>query len=147
MQAVALAALATAPMAGCDLLDRGPDTPPAPDPLAPLASGAQELAIRYEAAIAAHPELAGQIEPVARAHREHAAELARVAGVALPSPGPGSSPTTPTGDAKATLAALRAAEQDARTAAAQACLSAPADRAALLGSIAAACTTHLEVVR
>lgn len=136
-------------MAGCDLLDRGPDNPPATDPLAPLAAAAQELAVRYEAAIAAYPPLVERLDPVARAHRAHAAELARVAGVSLPSAsvGGGSPSGAPAGDAKATLAGLRAAEQEGRTAAAQACLSAPADRAALLGSIAAARATHLEVLR
>lgn len=136
-------------MAGCDLLEGKRDNRPPADPLAPLAAAAQDLGFRYEAAIAAHPELADRLDPVARAHRAHAAELARVAGVALPSAGagPGATPTTPAGDAKAALADLRAGEQKSRAAATQACLSAPADRAALLGSIAAACATHLEVLR
>lgn len=143
-----LAAVTVAPLTGCDLLDRRSAAPPA-DPLAPLVRSAQELAARYEAAILAHPTLAERLRPVADAHRAHAAELARVAGVALPSAsaGPTASGRAATGDIKATLAGLRAAEQEGRTAAREACLAAPADRAALLGSIAAARTSHLEVMR
>ncbi|GAB3972305.1 hypothetical protein [Plantactinospora veratri] len=46
-----------------------------------------------------------------------------------------------------TLRQLREAEQQGRDAAAKACLEAPANRAALVGSVTAARATHLEVLR
>jgi hypothetical protein len=45
------------------------------------------------------------------------------------------------------LAQLRGAEQQARQTAADVCVSAPADRAALVGSIAAARASHAEVLK
>ncbi|MEQ4305440.1 hypothetical protein ABNF97_29355 [Plantactinospora sp. B6F1] len=149
VQAVALAALvgATGSLSGCGLFGGEPDPPP-PDPLAPLITGALDLAARHEAAIAAFPDLADRLRPVAEAHRAHAAELSRVTGTALPSPTatvPGTDPGA--GSSTALLGQLREAERQGREAAAQACAGAPADRAALVGSIAAARATHLEVLR
>ncbi|MFY1669186.1 hypothetical protein ACN27G_04380 [Plantactinospora sp. WMMB334] len=141
---------ATAPVTGCGLFDGEPDPPPPPDPLAPLITGALDLAARYDAAVAAHPELADRLRPVAEAHRAHAAELARVTGTALPSATPtASAPATDpgAGTATATLGGLREAEQQGREAASRAAAEAPAGRAALVGSIAAARATHLEVLR
>jgi hypothetical protein len=147
LRAGALAAVAVTPLTGCDLLDRQSDAPPA-DPLAPLVASAQYLAARYDAAILAQPRLADRLRPVADAHRAHAAELARMAGVTpSASASPGTSGPTAAGDEDAVLADLRAAEQEGREPARQACLAAPADRASLLGSIAAARTSHLEVLR
>jgi hypothetical protein len=144
------AALAS-PLAGCGLLDRGPDGPTEPDPLTPLLTEALDLASRHEAAVTAYPELADRLTPVAQAHRAHAAELSKIIGAGSSSP---SVPSTPlpsdsavTGDQKSTLAALRDAEQKAQKAAAEACRVAPEARAALVGSIAAARATHLEVTR
>jgi hypothetical protein len=144
----AAGAAAAYPLAGCDLFDAEPEPVASPDPLAPLLAEALDLAARHEAAQAAYPELAGRLAPVAQAHRQHAAELARVTGAAAPATaGSASPPAAPAADVKATLAALRAAEQRAHKAAAEACQTAPAGRAALLGSIAAARATHLEVTR
>jgi hypothetical protein len=137
---------ALAPLTGCDLFDRDPD-PPEPDPLAPLITGALDLAGQHEAAIAGFPELADRLSPIAAAHRAHAAELARVTGVTLPSGTPAPAATTPAADAPGTLAGLRTAEQQAQDAATQACLAAPTKRAALVGSIAAARATHVEILR
>ena len=153
-----LIAAAAIPAAGCDLLDRRPAPSPSADPLAPLISGALELADRYDAAGAAFPELADRLGPIAQAHRAHAAELARVTGAATPTatstgptaPGgtPGATGAPPGGgDPEETVAALRMAEQRGVEEAVRACLSAPEDRAALLGSIAAARASHLEVLR
>jgi hypothetical protein len=153
LQAAGLTAVVVTPLAGCDLFDKKP-APKTPDPLAPLISDALGLADRYDAAAAGYPDLAARLTPVAQAHRAHAAELARVTGTALPSaPAPSGSATggspgqSPTGDANSALAALRAAEQQGREAVAKACIDAPKSRAALLGSIAAARATHLEVLR
>ncbi|HEY0699049.1 MAG TPA: hypothetical protein VGD43_14715 [Micromonospora sp.] len=151
LRAGALTALAVgvAPITGCDIFDSAPERNPAAEQVAPLIKDALDLAARYTATVAGYPELADRLDPVAEAHRAHAGELARATGAALPSPTPSGavSPPPPTGDVKAALAELRAAEQQARTAAVRACLDAPAERAALLGSIAAARTTHLEVLR
>ncbi|MFD0970030.1 hypothetical protein [Plantactinospora endophytica] len=151
VRGVALVALvgATGPLTGCGLFGDEPDPPP-PDPLAPLITGALDLAARYDAAITAFPELADRLRPVAEAHRAHAAELARVTGTALPSAS--AAATTPAADpgagsASAALSQLREAEQQGREAAAKACTEAPASRSALVGSIAAARATHLEVLR
>ncbi|SCE63983.1 hypothetical protein GA0070564_10122 [Micromonospora mirobrigensis] len=150
LRAGALLALggAPAPLAGCDLFDRGDDPPPAPDPLEPLVAGALELAGRHRAALAADPGLAERLTPIAEAHEAHAAELRRVIGrtppSGSPSPTPGASAPTTTG--AALVAELRAAERTGQVAAAKACATAPAERAALLGSIAAARATHVEVL-
>ncbi|GAA4702401.1 hypothetical protein [Phytohabitans rumicis] len=148
MLVVAVGAAAAYPLAGCDLFeDDAKQTPAPPDALAPLLAEALDLATQHEAAVAAFPELAARLTPVAAAHRAHAAELARITKVAAPA-SPTASPSAPAAaDVKATLATLRAAEQKGQKAAAAACRTAPADRAALLGSIAAARTTHLEVTR
>lgn len=155
-RAVAVLALAASPAAagGCGLLDRDPEPAPEPDPIEPLITGALDLAIRYEAAIAAFPALADRLGPVAEAHRAHAEELSRVIGSPLPTAGTGAVPgaTSATsqsggGDQAATISALRAAEREGRQAAVQVCLGVPAERAALVASVAAARAAHLEVLR
>ncbi|WP_432957423.1 hypothetical protein [Micromonospora haikouensis] len=147
LRAGALLALggAVAPLTGCDLLDRGDGQDQAPDPLEPLAAQARELAARHRAALAADPGLAQVLTPIADAHEAHAAELAKLTGRPAASPGP--SPATTGGDRAAVLAALREAEQGGREAAAKLCAEAPADRAALVGSIAAARATHVEALK
>lgn len=152
----ALTAVAAYPLAACDLLVGEPTPEGTTDPLAPLLTSALALAARHDAAITAHPELAQRLTPLADAHRAHAAELARMTGAKLPSAStsprtggaatPGAAASTPA-DVDGTLAALRAAEQEGRRAAAQACQVASAGRAALLGSITAARATHVEVLR
>jgi hypothetical protein len=133
----------TAPLTGCDPFDR--DDTPAPDPLEPLAVQARELAARHRAALAADPGLAGLLTPIAEAHEAHAAELARLTGRATPTPAP--SPGATGTDRASTLAALREAERAGRTSAAKLCAEAPAERAALVGSIAAARATHVEALK
>ncbi|WBB70955.1 hypothetical protein [Micromonospora sp. WMMD812] len=135
-----------APLTGCDLLDRDDGPPPAPDPLRPLLDEALTLAASYRAAAGAVPDLADRLTPIAEAHQAHAAELARVIGVTLPSTAPASTGTPPTGP-DAALAELRQREQAGREAAVTACAAAPAERAALLGSVAAARATHLEALK
>ncbi|MGK5738978.1 hypothetical protein [Micromonospora sp. URMC 103] len=137
---------AAAPLTGCDLLGGDDGPPPAPDPLRPLLDEALALASGHRDAAAAHPELAALLTPIAEAHQAHATELARLLGVALPSPGP--APTgAPATDPDATLAELRQREQAGRAAAVTACAAAAAERAALVGSIAAARATHLEALK
>jgi hypothetical protein len=148
--AVALATT-VAPLAGCDLLGSEPEPIPTPDPLAPLIAEALDLAGRHEEAAATHPDLADRLNPIAAAHRAHARELGRVAGTPVPTSPAAGTPTAtpgggPAGDAREVLAQLRGAEQQARQTAADVCVSAPADRAALVGSIAAARASHAEVL-
>ncbi|MFF3852608.1 hypothetical protein [Micromonospora sp. NPDC002575] len=149
LRAGALLALggAVAPLTGCDLLDRGDGQHQAPDPLEPLAAQARELAARHRAALAADPGLAPLLTPIADAHEAHAAELAKLTGRPAASPGPSPSPEATGGDRATVLAALREAEQGGREAAAKLCAEAPAERAALVGSIAAARATHVEALR
>ncbi|MFF0101334.1 hypothetical protein ACFYO8_18610 [Micromonospora sp. NPDC005257] len=137
---------ATAPLTGCDLFDRD-EEPPTPDALEPLAAEALALEARYRAAATAAPALAGRLTPIADAHRAHADELRRVIGRPAPSgtPAAGTSASAPAPDA--VLTELRRAEQEGRTNAARACAEAPAERAALLGSIAAARATHVEALK
>ncbi|MEV4757518.1 hypothetical protein AB0J86_20720 [Micromonospora sp. NPDC049559] len=145
--ALASVTAVTAPLAGCDLFDGSDERDRGPDPLAGLVTGALDLAARHEAAAAAFPDLAARLTPIAQAHRAHAAELARVIATPLPS----GAPTVPAGgaetDDRATLAALRKAEQRGQEEATRLCVDAPASRAALVGSIAAARATHAEVLR
>jgi hypothetical protein len=139
-------AAAAAPLAGCGLFDR--DEPEHQDALDPLLAATLRLAAEYDAAIAAQPELADRLAPLRDAHRAHAKALAQVIGrrasILSPSPLAG----TPAGqDGTAILAQLQAAEKAGQDEAAAACLAAPADRTALLGSITAARASHQVVLR
>jgi hypothetical protein len=146
LRASALVALggAAAPLAGCDLFDR--DESP-PDPLEPFAAEAAALEARYRAAIAAAPDLADRLTGIADAHRAHHEELRKVIGRPAPTGSPAATPTLTATDPDGLLAELRQAEQQGRENAARVCAGAPADRAPLLGSIAAARATHLEVLK
>jgi sugar phosphate isomerase/epimerase len=140
--------LALAGLAGCGLFG-GPEPPPAPDPLTPLRDAALALAATYDRTIATRPGLRTLLAPIAAAHRAHAAELDRILRPATPAPAASSSAPTaaPTGDRRTALADLRAAERQAQKDAAAACHRAPAERAALVGSIAAARACHAEALR
>jgi hypothetical protein len=111
------------------------------DPVQPLLTEAVALAGAYDKAAAAQPDLAARLKPLADDHRAHASALAKVIGKSVPSVAP-----APTGSGDV-LAGLRTAEQTAQRNAVTACKQAPADRAALLGSIAACRATHAEALR
>ncbi|MEU7585088.1 hypothetical protein AB0A95_02155 [Micromonospora sp. NPDC049230] len=148
LRAGALLALggAAAPLTGCDLFDRDDQPAPPPDPLRPMVDESLALAAAYQAGATAHPDLAGRLGPIAEAHTAHAVELARVIGVALPTAA--ATPTTaPAADQAGALAALRRLEKTAQQSATAACAAASAERAALLGSIAAARATHQEALK
>ncbi|MFE9690531.1 hypothetical protein [Micromonospora sp. NPDC005806] len=149
LRAGALVALGSAavPLTGCDLFDGGDDKPPAPDPLEPLAAESAALEARHRAAVAAAPTLAERLTAIADAHRAHADELRKVIGRPAPSGPPAATPSAAATDPDGLLAELRQAEQQGRENAAKACAAAPAERAALLGSIAAARATHVEALK
>jgi hypothetical protein len=156
---------------GCGLFGDDPPERRVPDPLAPLLAGTAALLGQYDAAMVAHPGLTARLTPIRQAHAAHAAELARLIGTPAPSPVPPGTGPDPSGavssgavpsgadpsgadpsgaadpDGRGTLAALRAAEQTGRREAADACLSAPANRTALLGTLAAARASHAEALR
>ncbi|GID25825.1 hypothetical protein C8E87_4472 [Paractinoplanes brasiliensis] len=139
------AGLTTASLSGCGLFDDEPEPPDPPDPLQPLLDEAVALAASYDRAILAQPGLATRLTPLADDHRAHAAELARLIGEPPPSAGPSASAAA--GAPAETIATLRTAEQAAQKSAVAACLAAPADRTALVGSIAACRATHAEALR
>jgi len=125
-------------------------SPPPPDPLTPLVATATALVAAYDRTIAAHPDLSPLLSPVRDAHAAHATALAEMidqppatTAAAWVPPAPRTVPPEP----DRALATLREAEQAAYDEAAQACLAAPAVRAAALGSVCAAIATHLEVLR
>lgn len=131
-------------LAGCGFLDDDPEPAPRPDALQPVLDEALKLAAAHDRAVLAEPGLEKRLTPLAADHRAHAAELAKVIGATLPSPAASSAPPS---DAAKSVAALRKAEQAAQKTAAAACRAAPANRAALVGSIAAARAAHAEALR
>lgn len=142
-------ALAGTAPAGCGLFDDDP-VPPPPDPLQPVLDEALALAAAYDRAVAAQPALAKRLTPLAGDHRAHVDELVRVIGRGMPSSSaaPSASAAVPgAADAAGTLAALRAAERQAQRTAATAARQAPAERAALVGSVAACRASHAEALR
>lgn len=136
-------------LSGCSWFDRSAPPPP-PDPLEPLLAATRALAARYDAALSVHPGLAGRLRPLHETHLAHETALLEMIGrpeLATPSPRAGSwAPPAGDADQDAAVALLRDAERDGQDEATQACLAAPPERAALLGSIAAARASHAEVL-
>jgi hypothetical protein len=156
LAAAALAGTA-ATAGGCTWLGSPEPEPPPPDPLEPLLADTRALMARYEAARAAHPDLADALAPLQDAHTAHVAALRELIGLpdpATPSPGatpqPSPTPTAAAGDIAddpdEAVGDLREAEAEAFEDAMQRCLDAPPERTPLLGSICAARATHLEVL-
>ena len=139
------AAAVTGSLAGCDLFAANPvptgdRQPPA---ILTLLSGTAGLADLYDAAILAVPALSAVVTVIRDDHRAHVKALAQTLGA--PTPGPGAAASVPP-DRDRAIAALRTAEKAARDDAVTECLAAPVRFAPLLGSIAAARATHLEVL-
>lgn len=138
--------LAATTLTGCGALDDKPAPAVPPDPLQPLLDEALALAAGYDRAAAARPALSARLVPLAADHRVHAADLAKLIGVsASASAAPASAPVE--NAAADPVAALRTAELAAQRTAVAACLAAPADRAGMVGSIAACRATHAEALR
>lgn len=147
----ALAGATTAgTLTGCSWLAPVPPPPLPPDPLAPLLRSNRRLTGHYQAVLAVHPELTDLLSPLVAVHTAHAAvllDLVRRPAATPPAGGWVQSPATNVpAEAADALAMLRAEEEAARDEAAQACLAAPPERAALLGSICAARASHVEVL-
>lgn len=105
---------------------------------------------RYNAAISAVGTLSAQLTPLRDAHQAHVTALAAIMKPVPSTAAVGTSGTATSAspaDAKSALAALRAFEQSGAKMAIEACVTAPAARATLLGEIAAARASHLEVLR
>jgi hypothetical protein len=149
---LAAAGVGGAALAGCEMFDEAASprsAPPAPDALQPLLTEAVALAGQYDRAVAAQPGLATRLSALAADHRAHATALARLIGQAVPAAGtaPMAEAGATTTTALGTLAQLRTAERTAQRTAVAACTTAPAGRAALVGSIAACRATHVEALR
>jgi hypothetical protein len=145
--AVAGAGFGATTLGSCGFFGGDPEPPEAPDPLQPLLDEAMALAAAYDRVTVTQPGLAGRLSPLADDHRAHAAELARVIGAAMPSGPAAPAGSAPPAQASAVIADLRKAEQAAQKTAATVCRQAPAERVALVGSIAACRATHAEALR
>lgn len=129
-------------LAGCDLAGPGGAPSVTTAALDAFLGNTLALAGLYGAVLAAHPDLTTTLGPVRDAHREHATALATALGRSAATPPPAS---VPSGQAQA-VATLAAAERTGRDAAIEACVANVARLAPLLGSIAAARASHLEVL-
>ncbi|CAL9600188.1 hypothetical protein SUDANB176_05416 [Streptomyces sp. enrichment culture] len=149
--------LAAAPAAllaaGCSADSENPDAaggsrPSAADRArARAARDSRELAERYDAVIAAHPELARRLAPL-RAEVVRHAEAFGGTAVASPTPsGTAPSATPPVlavpAKEKEALAELAAAERETAGRRTEALLDAPGELARLLASVAAAGAAHV----
>ena len=140
------ATAASAALTGCGIFGGGgggPETPDPPQPLLDFLSATSALADRYDATISEIPALIGALTPIRDAHRAHVKAMAEALGTTAPKSAPA---TQPPSDGPSAMTALVAAEKAARDDAITACLAAAPRYASLLGSIAAARATHLEVM-
>jgi|SRR5579859_2371656 len=136
-------------LSGC-VGHKEPPAPAKPHPLVPTLAGVQALVDRYQATIPAYSDLSDRLQPLLADHLAHLDAVRRAMGTpASTSASPTESPSaaaTVADDEGAALKALHDAEQAGQTEATTACLAAPAEYAALIGSIAACRATHVEVL-
>jgi hypothetical protein len=118
--------------------------PTEPDPLIALADAARADAALAAAAVAADQALASALQPLVEARTQHAAaldaEIARL-NPSRPTPGPAPRPAGRPGRAEVQQAVLASG----RTAGGVA-LGLPSERAGLVASVAACCSTYAEVL-
>jgi hypothetical protein len=151
LSAAALAAAGTAAgpaLAGCDSTGDGGTAVPAADAAAlrQVAAEALGLANRYDQAISRSPDQSARLTPIRDAHREHAAAIGRsLDATVAPSAPPDPSGSAASGSGSA-LKALAAAEKAAAERALTACVAAASYYAPLLGTVAAARASHVEVL-
>lgn len=132
-------------LAGCDLFGGGSPPDPEPHALAGFLAATVALGGLYDATLKAVDALPAAVGAIRDAHREHAKAIAEAIGE--PTPQPAASASAAPTDRTAAIAALIAAEKTAGADAISECLAASPRFAALLGSIAAARATHLEVLK
>jgi hypothetical protein len=129
--------------AGATACTGAPEEPPAPDPLADLASRARAVAT-------AVPALAAAAGEVAAARGEHAAALQAEVDRERPpvssSSAPPPDPASPPGDPAAARTLLVEALTSAQKEAADLVAAVPRYRAGLVGSVAASCASLREVL-
>ncbi|WP_329137179.1 hypothetical protein [Streptomyces sp. NBC_01476] len=105
------------------------------------------LVTRYDAAIAAHPTLAGRLAPLRAEVAQHVqafgGKVAAPPTGSTPTPTPTPPPTTPPDSPAQTLTALAAAERELADRRAKVLLTVPGDLARLLASAAAAGAGHV----
>ncbi|HEX5996361.1 MAG TPA: hypothetical protein VFY84_14565 [Jiangellales bacterium] len=159
-----LIAGAAVPLAGCDVFDSADERGPAPTPTQPhpddlvrarAIEAERALAELYQAAVAAHPELQGDLEPFADRHLRHIAAIeSTVPASPSGSPTPPSAAPTPAGppeiatDPDAAVRQLRDAELAAVEARTVDCLEARDHRlATVLASVAACEAAHDRLLR
>jgi hypothetical protein len=136
-------AAAAAGLGGCDPFGKQ-ESPANADPgLSEFLADTVALGEQYRRAISDESDLTALLTPIRDAHKAHAAKLAEALGVAVPS---ASAAPSMSGDRGTVIAALRKAETEAKDKAVAACVAAPNQFAPLVGSIAAARATHLEVL-
>jgi hypothetical protein len=128
-------------LAGCSLA--GPAGPTGPDPLIALADAARADAALAIAAIAASPSLTGRVQPLIDARTAHAAALdAEVARLDPDHDGPTPIPTAAPVRQDPDLASVQEAVAASGRAAGEAAMTLPAERAGLVASVSACCTTY-----
>ncbi|PZS32222.1 MAG: hypothetical protein DLM59_08595 [Pseudonocardiales bacterium] len=132
----------------CDPLGRSGPRPrrspsPGPDPLLELLAAERALLSQYDVVLARFPAAPG----AAAVRADHAAHVDALRALVHAPAAASPAPVSPPGTTAAAVAMLRAAETSAAARATDACLAAPAARAALLGSIAACETAHLVLLR
>ena len=138
-------AVGVSALAGCDAFAGSPEAASEPHRLEAFLRSTVALGDQYDLAIGAVPALSRSLGPVRDAHRAHAKALADAIGVTVPAASP--APVAVPADRGRALALLTAAEKAGREAAVAACLEAAPRLAALLGSVAAARASHLEVLK
>jgi hypothetical protein len=136
-------AAVTALLTGCDPFGSGQQAPPGTNELSGFATDTAAIAARYDATLAVHPALTTTLGPIRDAHRAHVNALAQAMGIPIMSPPAAGEPPA---DQASAVGALVTAEKSAHDAAVTACIAATTRYAGLLGSIAAARATHLEVL-
>lgn len=140
--------LAGAALVACTGNDDGPTAIPAADAAAlrQVAGEALDLANRYDQAISQNAGQSAKLTPIRDAHREHAAAIGRSLDSSVaPAAPPGPSGSAAAGSGSG-LKALATAEKAAAERALTACVAAESYYAPLLGTVAAARASHVEVL-
>ncbi|GAA3080450.1 lipoprotein [Streptomyces rectiviolaceus] len=135
-------------LSGCSDSDPTDERPSAAARLrAQAARDSGELLGRYDAVLAAHPSLAGRLDPLRAEVKRHEAAFAEGSAPPSPSGSPSTSaspthkPSVPK-DEKDAVHALAKAERELAKQRGDALLDAPAELARLLASVAAAGAAH-----